>query len=357
MKICLVNTTPFWGGGEKWFYQNAIFLTNSGYDVFVLAHKDGKLWEKLSGHDSLSLNHLEVGNLSFLNPKKKWALRSFFARNEISTVILNGSPEVKLCAPAAKKAAVKNIVYRRGSAIPVKGSAINKSLYGNVITHVIANSQATKETFLRHLSDVVAAKKIQVIPNGIPLPELITTGANSIFTIGTLGRLVHQKGFDLAILSARKIKEEGVQFKWLIAGRGDDQEKLSALVKENDLSNDVEFLGEVADVSGFFSSIDLYVHSARWEGFGFAIAEAMAYQKAIVAFDVSSNPELIENGRTGVLVEMGDTEALANQIISLSKHDDKRNELGLAARKFIEENFTIEKQQQKLLAFLRSLAQ
>lgn len=355
MKICLINTTTFWGGGEKWFFQNAVFLAQSGFEVQVLAHKDGALWQKLSGKEGIHLNHLEVGNLSFINPKKKWALRSFFARVEPRVVLMNSSPEVKLCAPAAKKAAVPHIVYRRGSAITVKGSKLNKELYGKVITQVIANSQATKATFLQHLQPEVDAQKVHVIPNGIQLPADVATQEQTVFTIGTLGRLVHQKGMDLALDTAVLLKKSGLDFKWLIAGGGADHDALQQKLEEKELTDFVTLLGEISDVTAFFNSIDLYVHTARWEGFGFAIAEAMAHKKAVLGFDISSNPELIEDNVTGKLVPMEDLEMLAEEVRSLANDAETRALLGAAGRSAIERSFTVTRQQKRLLSFLQSL--
>lgn len=355
MNICLVNTTPFWGGGEKWFVQNAVFLAQTGFQVHVLAHREGALWQRLSGFDGIELNHLEVKKLSFLNPQKKWALRSFFAREEISTLIMNSSPEVKLCASAAKKAAVANIIYRRGSAIPVKASSINKALYGKTVDHIIANSKATKATFLQHLGNYVAAEKVVVIPNGISLPTTIADDQQAVFTIGTLGRLVHQKGMDLALETAVLLKELGLAFKWLIAGGGPDHEALQQQLEAKGLAEQVTLLGEVSDISAFFNSIDLYVHTARWEGFGFAIAEAMAHSKAVVAFDISSNPELVQHHTTGKLVSMGNVKAMSEEIKVLYENKEERLKMGQKGRISIETSFTLKNQQQNLLAFLQAL--
>lgn len=355
MKICLINTTPFWGGGEKWFTQNAIFLAKEGFTVYMLADKTGPLWSKLAGVEGIHLNHLEVGNLSFLNPKKKWALRSFFARKEISTVVMNSSPEVKLCAPAAKKAAVKNIIYRRGSAIAVKASSINKALYGNTVNHIIANSKATKATFLQYLAPDVSPDKVTVIPNGIQMPTQVSVAKGDVFTIGTLGRLVHQKGMDLALETAQYLKQQGISFKWLIAGGGDDREVLQTQIEELELVDHVVLLGEISNLTDFFSSVDLYVHTARWEGFGFAIAEAMAYEKAVVAFDISSNPELVIHNETGMLVPMDDCEKMANEIALLKNNAEGIKTLAVAGKQRIQEGFTLEKQQEKLLTFLQTI--
>ncbi len=355
MKICLINTTQFWGGGEKWFFENAINLSKSGFQVFVLAHKNGSLWQRLQSFKNIVLNHLEVKNLSFFNVKKKQALKSFFSRNEIETVIINASPEVKLCAPAAKNAGVSHVVYRRGSAIPIKNTLLNSWMFGNVVTHIIANSNATKETFLKHLGGTVPNDKVAVISNGIELPQKDYSKSKGVFTIGSLGRLTHQKGYELALEVAVQLKKKGLDFTWLIAGDGPQREDITEKINQLNLKAEVILLGEIRDIAAFFKSIDLYVHPARWEGFGYAIAEAMAHKKAVIAFDISSNPELVEHGKTGLLAPFLDVDTMTQQIRTVFKNHDLLQEMGQNGFNEISKNFTQTAQFNKLVSFLKSL--
>ncbi|MGB0429326.1 MAG: glycosyltransferase family 4 protein [Bacteroidia bacterium] len=355
MNICLINTTQFWGGGEKWFYQNAVFLSQSGFKVCVLAHRNGRLWKKLENFKAIELSHLEVKNLSFFNPNKKQALRSYFRRTEVETVIINASPEVKLCAPVAKSAGVSHIIYRRGSALPVKNTLLNSWIFGKMVSHVITNSLATKQTFLQNLNGHVLENRVTVIPNGVELPVGISNTAQKVFTIGTLGRLTYQKGYDYAITIALKLKSKGLAFKWLFAGGGNQKDELLALVKQHKLESYIEFLDEISDIYSFFNQIDVYVHTARWEGFGYAIAEAMAHKKSVIAFDISSNPELVVHGQTGLLSPFEDIDAISQQIRSVYKNYDLLNEMGENAYNLIAQKFTQAKQFKQLAEYLKSL--
>lgn len=355
MKICLANTNPFWGGGEKWFYENAVFLANAGFEVLFLAQTDGQLWQKLEAHSNIDLYPLMVGNLSFLNPFKKRWLSMYLKMTRSDALLLNSPAELKLLGPCAQKAGIPNIIYRRGSAIPVKSSAWNRKLLGTVVTHIIANSQETKKTLLTHLGDALQPEKITVIPNGIELPKLPEPKHSEVFTIGTLGRLVHQKGIDLAIQIAADLAKNGLQFQWIIGGAGKDRFRLQKQIEELGLQDQVKLLGEIKDLNAFFSSMDLYVHTARWEGFGYAIAEAMAYEKAVVAFDISSNPELIIENETGRMVPFEDITALSKAIKTLSNAPTEMEVLGKRGRERIAARFTKEKQESRLVDFLDGL--
>lgn len=354
MKLCMVNTNPFWGGGEKWFYENAVFLAASGFEILFLTPQGGVLWQKLEEHPNITLCSFSVGNLSFLNPFKKSWLSAYLKMTRSDAVLMNSPAELKLVGPCAQKAGISNIIYRRGSAIPVKATAKNRYLLGHVASHIIANSQETKKTLVAHLGQSLE-EKIRVIPNGILLPELSASPANPVFTIGTLGRLVHQKGIDIAIQIALELKKSGVAFKWLVGGEGKLRIRLQHEIDANNLTQEMELLGEITDLQDFFTSIDLYAHTARWEGFGYAIAEAMAYEKAVVAFDISSNPELVVPDETGTLVPFKHAPSFADAIKKLQATEYQRINCGKRGRERIKNHFTKEQQELLLKNFLDRL--
>ena len=147
--ICFFNTTLFWGGGEKWHFEAAQKMATTNNNTFFVCDGRGELSKRLIGLDVLQFS-LSVGNLTFLNPIKFKALVNFFTENNIGTVIFNSPKDLKIGGLAAKKAGVKNVVYRRGIAVEVKKSRLNLHLFKNVVTHFIFNSKATKELLQKH---------------------------------------------------------------------------------------------------------------------------------------------------------------------------------------------------------------
>ena len=90
-------------------------------------------------------------------------------------------------------------------------------------------------------------------------------------------------------------------------------------------------------------STDIFVLTSLWEGFGYVLVEAMACCKPVVAFEISSNPEIIDDKVTGFLVKPFDVEAFADKIMLLLQDADLRTQMGLHGRKRVEDLFTIEK--------------
>lgn len=150
----------------------------------------------------------------------------------------------------------------------------------------------------------------------------------------------------------RRLKNRNIDFTLFIAGTGPLKEKLEQMIIDNDLQEEVILLDFVEDIENFMYSIDLFLLSSEWEGFGYVLAEAMIMSKAVVAYNITSNPEIVDNDITGYLVEYNDIEAFANKIEILLKNNELRKQFGEAGKKRIIENFQFKDQIKKIELFL-----
>src|SRR5262245_34566154 len=130
--VCLCNSNIPWGGGEKWHFEAALDLAARGWRVFLLCHPKGALHQRAQAEPSLLVRPLPVSRLSFLNPLTHWPLSRFFREEQVRAVIMNLPADVKCMGPAARQAGVRHVIYRRGSALPVRDSLFNRALYGKV---------------------------------------------------------------------------------------------------------------------------------------------------------------------------------------------------------------------------------
>ena len=352
--ICFFNTTPFWGGGEKWHYEAAEMMLATNNNTFFVCDEDGELAKRLTKIDVVQF-HVAVGNLSFLNPLKVNKLISFYKEKKIDTVIFNSPKDLKLGGKAAKKAGVKTIVYRRGIAVEVKKKKLNEALFKNIVTHFIFNSNATKELLKKNYASIIPTKKTAIIYNAIEFSKEPTTQDPSLNTqiiIGNAGRLVTQKAQHFLIDIALKLKAKEIDFKILIAGDGPLYDELKQKIEEEGLIEQIELLSFVKDMKAFMEGIDIFVSTALWEGFGFVLAEAMVAKKPVLAFDLSSNPELVKDGENGFLISPNDIDLFAEKLEQLINDKALRNQMGETAHSFAKANFEKEKQFQKLLDFI-----
>ena len=166
--------------------------------------------------------------------------------------------------------------------------------------------------------------------------------------LGNAGRLTAQKGQKHLIDIAKKLKNQGLEFTLFIAGSGDMEEELRDLIDENGLNNEIIMLGFVEDMDAFMNSIDVFLLTSEWEGFGFVLVEAMVREVPVVCFDITSNPEIIKDKETGFLVPFGDTNDFADKTFLLANDTQKRNEMGEAGRLRVREAFNLEDRIQEL---------
>lgn len=357
-RICFVNGTRFWGGGEKWHFDTACYLAERGHRVWCAAHPKGVLFKRLEA-TAVARHPIAITNTSFLNPVKMGRLVHFFRANRIQTVVFNGSAEVKLAAPAAAVAGVPVRVYRRGLALPVKAGGMNRWMFCRIITHFLANSHHTADTLFQHLPRPSTPGRVEIIYNGVDLSRFFppgdgpeTIGAHRPLILGTAGRLVDQKGHAYLVDMAARLKEENLPFTVLIAGDGPLAPAIEAQIKARDLEKEVSLLGFVKDTASLMRQLDIFILPSLWEGFGFAMVEAMASALPVIAFDLTSNPEIVEHGRTGLLVAPKQAGALAAAVTTLAKDPVLRRRMGEAGRRRAAERFDQSRQMKRLELYL-----
>ena len=139
-------------------------------------------------------------------------------------------------------------------------------------------------------------------------------------------RLEPQKGLDVAVRALPDIRARYPKAELVVLGEGPQRAELERLA--NDLHVTVHLPGRVPDVAAWLRRAEGLGHPARWEGFGLALLEAMLASKPIVATNVSSIPEIIADGETGLLVAPDDAVALASAVISVMDDPDSYGERG-----------------------------
>jgi glycosyltransferase involved in cell wall biosynthesis len=383
--ICFCNSAVAWGGGEKWHLEAALSLAGRGWRVFLLCHPQGALYAKAQERtEGVRVVPLPVGRLSFLNPLLMGRLTRFFLREKPGAVILNLPADLKSAGLAAKAAGVPRILFRRGSALPVRDSVFNRWLYGRVITRLIVNSEATRRMVFRNNARLLPPDRVSILPNGLdqdafdramdrcglaleqgicrgPLADLARLSwPERPLVLGTAGRLNRQKGQHLFLQLGGRLLEAGLDCRLVIAGSGGREAELRALAARLGLGEKVLFAGFQEDLSCFWRAVDLFVLTSLWEGFGFVLLEAMLARKPVLAFRVSNIPELVADGVNGLLFALPEEERgnapdmpsgpfagrpffareTAEDIARLGRDAEKRQAMGRAGRAFAEAGFS-----------------
>lgn len=147
----------------------------------------------------------------------------------------------------------------------------------------------------------------------------------------TVGRLVYEKGYDIAVETMKLLKASGYKVRWYVLGEGSQRGVLEKRIESLGLKEDFQLLGAVENPYPYYAQADIYVHATRTEGRSVAILEAQTLGCAIVASDCGGNKEQITDGRDGILCAP-EPHMLADSIERLIEDREYRKELGRRAK-------------------------
>lgn len=151
-----------------------------------------------------------------------------------------------------------------------------------------------------------------------------------------VGRLVHQKGFDVLLRALAIVRKDYPDWSLVMVGDGPERDSLRALASSIGVSDAVRWLGQVGNPFPYFRWANIVVVPSRFEGFPNVPLEAMSLGKAVICSDCRTGPrELTVNGRYGRLVPVGDAVALAREIVALGAAPVIRESLGASAREHV----------------------
>lgn len=126
--------------------------------------------------------------------------------------------------------------------------------------------------------------------------------------IVTVGRLVHEKGQDLAIKVLARLRKEGFEVRWYCIGEGKLRAAYEKLIKVHGVEEDFILLGAMTNPYPYIAQTDIYVQPSRFEGYCLTLAEAKVLKKPIVTTNFVGAMEQISDGRTGLIVGINEDE-------------------------------------------------
>lgn len=209
--------------------------------------------------------------------------------------------------------------------------------------------------------------KISYVGNGIDLVHFSDKGigervrrrsqiglAESDFVIGSVGRLVYEKGFAELLAAADALGNEPDNIKFIVVGpeEKDQNDAIdSAHIQELTRRGIVRFLGWQDDVASWYPAMDVFVLPSHREGIPRACMEASAMERPVIASDIRGCREVIEHGSTGLLVAVNDPGALVAAIRELRRDPLRRRQMGAEGRRHIVRKFDSSSVLQRLRDF------
>lgn len=199
------------------------------------------------------------------------------------------------------------------------------------------------------------------IHHGITFPEFEKLPHGESFRkatpqLITVGRIEIIKGHHFLIDAMPAILEVFPQTKLLILGDGTEKENCEKQVIDANLQNHVEFMGFIQQPYQYINNSDIVIQPSFFESFGLVFIEGLALKTPIIAFDVPAGNEILENDKTALLVNKGDSKALAEKIIYLLQNPDVAKQMAENAYDKYKSEFTTEAMVKKMAAWYKSLS-
>ena len=379
MRILQVSSARAFGGGERHLLDLARGLAARGHELLFALGEGSPLRERLADFGAQSVftlplrNSLDIGS----------ALRLARLAREYNVEIIHAhvARDYGPAAFAARRAPGARLVITRHVLFPLSRS---HRLWLSNAARVIAVSEAVARSL--RAQKIFDPERIRVVPNGVDLlrfrqacaaPErarAVRAGDVGVgragdveghtLRVGIVGELSEVKGQEDFLHAAALVNEKlggllndklggadnklGDTVEFVIVGEdssrdGSYRARLKRLVAGLKLEGRVQLLGQLGEdeVPALLASLDLFVSASRSESFGMAMVEALACGVPVVATATEGAREVVEDGVTGLLVPVGDVEALAAAVAALLEDEGRRRRLGERACEVAAERFDL----------------
>ena len=348
------------GGGERFFAQLINRLSGKKYKIMVACLPTGTFIEKIEGSGTL-VKSVDMGNRFNINVILQ--LASLMKREKIDIVHSQGARADFFARIAGRLSKVPFTIST--VQMPVEGFDValtKKFVYivlnrfsERFVDRFIVVSDALQKTMIEQHK--IEPQRVVKIYNGIEKDEYCMPDeeiarrrisfrkklglGEDVPIVGAIGRLVWQKGFEYFIEAIPNVLKRIPEAVFLIVGEGELKEELKVKSEKLKVKDSLIFTGFRNDIKDVLASVDAFVMPSLLEGLPVVLLEAMATRRPIVATRIEGISEALENGVTGLLVPARDPQVLSEAIVNLLIHKDKARQMGLAARKVVEEKFGV----------------
>jgi glycosyltransferase involved in cell wall biosynthesis len=334
--VVLVIGTLAGGGAERQLSDMANYWAAKDWKVILCTWSGPELADFYPLHSRVRRVHLDVetapvailprarANLKRVLKLRKLllasrpdALLSFVTESNLLTILAGIGLETRVVVSGRIQPALH-------TSLPRMWRILRRFLY------VRADEVVAQTRDAAHWLESHCRTSVSVIPNALSLLPEPSGERRSV--IVAVGRLTHQKGFDVLLRAFACIAPTFRDWSLAIIGEGEERESLARLRGELHLDNRVEFVGQTSDAVYWMARAGLIVQPSRYEGFPNVVLESMGLGAAVISTDCRSGPsDMIEDGVNGRLVPVDDVSALANVMTELISSPEERVRLGRAA--------------------------
>ena len=330
----------------------------------------------LTLHDSPELHRMSVGTREFVftgneGSKARFTAAAVRSAMRRAKVVVAAHPNLAPVAQAMRISAprIRSLISVHGVEVwkplsPVRRRALRRASMiiaptQDTAAHV-ATQQRIPQTRVRVLpwaldpqfETLAASNAPQALPANFP-------DGRVILSVGRWSSTERYKGMDTLIAALPRLLLERPDLHLVFVGEGDDQAWLEAFVAERGLQRHVHFFSNLTypQIAACYSKCEIFALPSGGEGFGLVYLEAMAYGKPVIAGAHGGAPEVVEDGKTGYLVQHGDVTQLATSIETLLTDSALAREMGARGRERVARDFRFNAFAKSFKKILRELCE
>jgi glycosyltransferase involved in cell wall biosynthesis len=311
------------GGIEQAFVDYTRALNAQNNEVIAVIHPDAQILP--------ALKHVAPAHIAMIKNSGQWDI---FARKNLRALIKKHKPDAIIChgnrAISMARGAAKNLC-------PVIGVAHNYNIARLAKTD--AAFSITQD--LKHKVEQFGQKHCFQIPNMIEAEHTEPTHIGEQ-TIGSLGRFVKKKGFDVLIEAVAIARTTHPELKLMLAGDGEEKSTIEQLIKSHGLEKNIDLVGWVEDKKTFYSSFNIFCLPSHHEPFGIVLLEAFAHAKPIITTASEGPSEITTHGENALVTPTGDAQAMADAICTLLNDQTQATNLAKQGHNHVKQHYSIE---------------
>lgn len=340
------------GGMQQIVLDLMTGLTTKGWECILVGYRDSELIEYFSKNGvhciSIDIPRTKIGHLSFIYQLYKIVKKekaNLLVVNDIFTHILLAlypfrKKELFVSHGGNYKSKGKEFAANSGNAARIAKHTFKR------VTHFVAVSETQKNALVVNAG--VDPVKVHTIVNGVKRPQTFEKGGGvtDVLNISIIGYIKKLKNQAVLLRAIKQLRDKGIRCRLNLFGSVADNtyyEEIKREMNELDLNDNVVFWGYVTDKKLIFDNSDIVVSCSYHEGFGLSLVEAMAYGKPTIAYAKSEGPSsIIENNKTGILVEENTSEYYTEAILRYYNNRDFTSRIIENANEVFDEKFSLE---------------
>ena len=361
LRIMHLVACNFFGGPEKQILRQAEHLDSTLFELILASFTDGGSENELlrrARERGIKTSAIWTKNAYDFGSVRR--IRRALTENKLDLLCTHSYRPNLLGFFAVRGTEVKQIAFSRGWT----GDNLKVEFYHWLdkrllrrLRHIVAVSEAKR---LELVGLGIPEERITVIPNAVELPsrrdsEALDLNLRQKYNlppdcrlVASCGRLSPEKGHSIFLSMASILEREFDNVRFLLVGEGPQRKRLKSRGKALIQSRKLILAGFVPNFSQYLPQVDILVNASFSAGMPNVILEALSYARAVVATDVGGVREIIEDGKTGLLVEAGNAQILADRVSGLLTKPDLMRQLGEAGREFVAGHHSFSAQAERL---------